>query len=218
MNKTSSVRIDTDRSTYELLRTGQNRSLVRIGLLLLGAFLLILLVVFLADGHSGILVVAAMVAVLAIIAAPLALLFYAGRRRQSRLYDQYFLCGPQKLIHVVRGKPQRAIPYTDIWLGNESLVLGKERLALYRGHGKHRSPLWSHADVQREIGARIPPEQNMATDIDLGRALMKQSPWLGLRILAARYAVALTVVLVLLLKAWNVIQHFWGVKLWQVMH
>lgn len=211
------VRIDTDRAALELQRAQQKRSMVRVGLIILPLLLIVGVLMTLAGGRFG----GAMVLTLSVMIAVIVLLVlavYLGRRKQDRLYDQHFLCGRDKLVHVVQGKPRRAWPYTDIWLGSESLVVGKERLPLYLGYGKMRIPFWSYADVQREIGARIPPQQNMANDIDLGRALMKKSPWLGLRIVAARYAVALTVILVLLLKAWNIIEHFWGVKLWQILH
>jgi hypothetical protein len=210
------VRIDTDRAALELQRAQQNRIAALAGVLLLGLVAAIGLILFFSGPHSTALVVifGSIVALVVV----LGLAFYASRRKQDRRYDQHFLCGPDKLVHVVQGKPRKAWPYASIWLGSESLVLGKERLSLYQGHGKQRIPFWSYADVQREIGARIPPGQNLANDIDLGRALMKQNLWLGLRVVAARYTVAIAVVLVLLLKAWNFIQHFWGVKLWQVMH
>lgn len=211
------LRIDTDRSALEAQRARQNHVLMRTGLLMLPLAAIIVLMLFLVPEPLAT-AVRLLAIMMLLLPALVVLMLYLGRRKQDRLYDQHFLCGPDKLVHVVQGKPRRAVPYTAIWLGTESLVFGKERMPLYTGVGQYRSALWAVSDVQREIGARIPATQNMASDLELGRELIKQDMMMGLRIVAARYALVIVVAGLVLLKAWNIIQHFWGVKLWQIMH
>lgn len=211
------ARIGTDRSALALARAQQNRQLLRAGLilgplLLLAGLALWLLLPPQATGPlPGLLG--------ALVALPLLVLLtlYSRRRQQDRLYDQHFICGPDKVIHIVRGKPMRALPYEAIWLGEDSLILGKQRLPLYVGHGARRSALWNIGDLHRELGTRIPHTQHLG-EIELARAMLAQGRLVGLRILSARFMIIITVLLVLLLKLWQLLPHSLIGQLWKFHH
>jgi hypothetical protein len=211
-----SVRIDTDKSRIEMQRLEQNRLLLKSGLIVIP--LLILLALFL--WFSGI-DLAGLTPVFFLIAALLVLtplLVYRGRRKQDRLFDQQLVCGPQKLVHIKQGKPVGATPYADIWLGSDTMLLKEKTFPLYIGLGKLRAPFWMVHDIQREIGKRIPPEQLFNTDHEMGRAMLGRNKTLGLRLIFARYAVAIAIALVLLLKLFQVLHHLHLDKLWKIFH
>lgn len=211
------ARIDTDRGALELARARQNRQLLRAGLilgpllLLAGLALWLLLPPQAAGPLPGLLG--------ALVALPLLVLLtlYSSRRQQDRLYDQHFICGPHKVIHVVRGKPVRALPYAAIWLGEDSLILGKQRLPLYVGHGARRNALWNIGDLHRELGTRIPHTQHLG-EIELARAMLAQGRLVGLQVLSARFMIIITVILVLLLKLWHLLPHSLIGQLWKFPH
>lgn len=210
------ARIGTDRSALELARAQQNRQLLRAGLilgplLLLAGLALWLLLPQATGPLPGLLG--------ALVALPLLVLLtvYSSRRQQDRLYDQHFICGSDKVVHVVRGKPVRALPYTAIWLGEDSLILGKQRLPLYIGHGTRRSALWNIGDLHRELGTRIPHTQLLG-EIELARAMLAQGRLVGLQVLSARFMIIITVILVLLLKLWHLLPHSLIGQLWKFPH
>jgi hypothetical protein len=213
--RTAAVRIDTDRDALAMARALQNRQLLRASLLLVPMLLLLPLVLWLLLPDTS----ALKFLVPLFLAVPLllGLALYSGRRQQDRLYDQHFLLGPDKLIHVVRGKPLRAVPYAAIWLGEESLILGKRRLPLYIGFGAQRSALWNIGDVQRELGARIPHTQHLG-EVELARAMLAQGRVVGLQVLSARFLIIIVVVLLVLLKLWNLLHHSLGWTLWEIFH
>lgn len=213
------ARIGTDRDALEVARALQNRQLLRAGLilgplLLAGLALWLLLPPETTRPLRGLLAALAALAVLPLVVL---LAVYTNRRRQDRLYDQHFICGPDKVIHVVRGKPVRALPYDAIWLGEDSLILGKQRLPLYVGYGAQRSALWNMGDLQRELGTRIPHTQHLG-EVELGRAMLAQGRLAGLQVLSARFMIIITVILVLLLKLWQLMPHSLIGQLWKFHH
>lgn len=207
------ARIDTDRAALAAARALQNMQLLRAGvisaplLLLLGGLLWWLMP---GAGRAALLPMFALLLALPLL---LALALYMGRRRQDRLYDQHLLCGPDKVVHVVAGKARRAAPYSEIWLGEDSLILGKQRLPLYMGLGVQRSAFWQLGELQRELGARIPHTQHL-NEIALGRTLLARGRLAGLSVLSGRFLVVILVVLVLLLKLWSLLPHGALTKLW----
>lgn len=215
-NPTSSVRINTDHHSLAAARAVQNRQLLKMGLVLVPLLLLLAGLMWLVgNGGAGAMAASGLV-VFVLLLIPL--MIYLGRRRQDRRYNQHFICGPKKLVHVVNDKPVKAITYEDIWLGDESLVLAGKRTALYLRNGRQKLPLWSVSDVQREISARIPDSQCFSSDFELGKALLRRGKLVGLSILAARFALVITIGLLFLLKLWNVVSHFWGWKIIDVFH
>lgn len=193
------ARIDTDRAALTRARALQNTQLARLGLVLVPLLL----------SGSGLLLWLApaamrapllpLLGLFALLPPLIGLALLLGRRRQDRLYDQHLLCGPDKLVHVVAGKPVRAVPYEDVWLGEDSLVLSARRLPLYIGVGRQRSALWQLGDLHRELGPRIPHHQQLG-EIALGRALIARGRTAGLSVLAGRFAVALAVLALVLAK------------------
>ncbi|MDQ8035885.1 MAG: hypothetical protein REI12_00570 [Pedobacter sp.] len=211
-----SIRIDTDRSGIEMQRAQQNRLLLKAGLVVIPLFLLIAAVI----GLSG-LQLRQLFPLLFFIAALLVLtplLVYMGRLRQDRLFDQHFICGPQKLVHVKQGKPLSATAYADIWLGSDTLLLKDKAIPLYIGMGKLRTPFWTVHDIQREIGKRLPPAQHFHSDHEMGKALLGKNSLLGLRLILARYAVVFAIIAVLLLKLMQVLHQLHLDTLWKIFH
>lgn len=212
------VRIETDRTALDLARTEQNRQLMKSALLLVPLLLIsgLALRFLMPDSASG----PANTLLVMLIALPciIAFLLYIGRRQQDRLYDQYLVCGPEKLVHVVGRKAVRATPYQDIWLGDETLILGKKRIALYQRRGRIRTALWTVADIQREIGSRIPGAQQLNSDYELGKMMLKQGRLIGLHVLSARFLLGIAIALLLLLKTWSVAHNLLPWKLWGIFH
>lgn len=193
------ARIDTDRAALARARALQNTQLARLGLILVPLLLSgsgLLLWLAPAAMRAPLLPLLGLFAILPLL---IGLAFLLGRRRQDRLYDQHLLCGPDKLVHVVAGKPVRAVPYEDVWLGEDSLVLSARRLPLYTGYGRQRSAFWQLCDLHRELGPRIPHHQQLG-EIALGRALLARGRAAGLSVLAGRFAVALAVLALVLAK------------------
>ncbi len=207
------ARIDTDRAALATARTLQNAQLLRAGviglplLLVLGGLLWWLMP---APGRAALVPLLVMLLLLPLL---LALALYSGRRQQDRRYDQHLLCGPDKVVHVVAGKALRAVPYSLVWLGEDSLILGKQRLPLYMGYGTRRSALWQLGELQRELGTRIPHTQHLG-EVALGRTLLARGQLAGLSVLSGRFLVIILVVLVLLLKLWSLLPHGAITKLW----
>ncbi|MCC2637750.1 MAG: hypothetical protein K0Q68_1469 [Moraxellaceae bacterium] len=211
------ARIGTDRGALEMARAQQNRQLLRAGLILVPLLLLAGLSLWLLLPAQAMAPLAGLLGALAVLPVLVLLTLYSSRRQQDRLYDQHFICGPDKVIHVVRGKPVRALPYEAIWLGEDSLILGKQRLPLYVGHGARRSALWNIGDLQRELGTRIPHTQHLG-EIELARAMLAQGRLVGLQVLSARFVIIITVILVLLLKLWQLLPHSLIGQLWKFHH
>ncbi len=215
----ANLRIDTDKSAVEMQRTQQNRALLRAGLILLPLLLLLAGMLWLGTskipglfGKAGI----PLLGLLVVFFIVIPLLVYLGRRRQDRLFNQHFICGPQKLVHVQNGKPVNATPYAAIMLGDETLLLNGKAHPLYIGHGKFRFPLWTVHDIQREIGSRIPASQHFASDITMGLALLRSRPLLGLRLVLARFMVVAVILLVLALKLFSTLEHLHIFTLWKI--
>lgn len=207
------ARIDTDRAALATARALHNTQLLRAGVI--GAPLLLLLCALMwwmlpAASRTAIQPVLIMLLTLPLL---LALGLYAGRRQQDRRYDQHLLCGPDKVVHVVAGKARRAVPYNEVWLGEDSLVIGKQRLPLHIGYGVQRSALWQLGDLQRELGTRIPHTQHLG-EIALGRTLLARGQLAGLSVLSGRFLVIILIVLVVLLKLWSLLPHGILTKLW----
>lgn len=211
------ARIGTDRGALELARTQQNRQLLRAGLILVPLLLATGLALWLLLPPQATAPLTGLLGAVAILPVLVLLTLYSSRRQQDRLYDQQFICGPEKVIHVVRGKPVRALPYTAIWLGEDSLILGKQRLPLYVGHGARRSALWNIGDLHRELGTRIPHTQRLG-EIELARAMLAQGRLVGLQVLSARFMIIITVILVLLLKLWHLLPHNLIGQIWKFQH
>lgn len=217
MEKALPCRIDTDKGALQLQRE-RGISFRRIGLLLGGLLLLpVLLLIALRNWNALFVYLIVLGFLLPVLLLP-ALLFWLARRRQDKQFDQHFICGPQKLVCVKNGKPVSATPYTDIWLGSDTLLLRDKPHPLYIGQGKSRIPLWLVHDVQREIGRRIPPTQFFASDYDMGRALLGRRPLLGLRLILARFTVVAVVLLVLGLKLFSFLDHLHVFSLWKIFH
>lgn len=210
-------RIDTDRDALAMARALQNRQLLRAGLLLVPMLLLLALTLWLLLPAEAARTLTPLLSLLLALPLLLGLALYAGRRQQARRYDQHLLLGPDKLIHVVRGKPVRAVPYSAVWLGEESLILDRQRLPLYLGYGAQRCALWNIGDMQRELGARVPPAQQLG-ELELARVMLAQKRLVGLRILSARFLIFLVIALLLLLKLWNVLHHSLGWRFWDLFH
>lgn len=216
----ASCRIDTDKGRVEMLRAQQNRLFLRIGLIVIPITLLFILLFWLlgngdANAMKGVML---FISIIVLVPMLLGMLVYLGRRKQDRLFDQHFVCGPQKLVHVKNGKAVAATPYADIWLGSDTLLLKGKSYPLYMGYGKLRSPFWMIHDVQREIGRRIPTSQFFASDYEMGRALLGKKPMLGLRLILARFAVIGVIGLVLVLKLISVLDHLHVFNLWKIFH
>lgn len=193
------ARIDTDRDALAAARAWQGRQLKIASLLVLPllAALGALLYLHLPGGPSG--PARYLPALLLVPPLLVALALMAGRRQQDRLYDQHLLCGSDKLIHVVAGKPVRAVAYEAVWLGEESLVLGARRLPLYLGQGPRRCALWKREDLERELTGRIPAAQRLG-ETALGRALLARGQLVGLQVLAARFLVIIVILVIALLQ------------------
>lgn len=193
------VRIDTDRTALATARQLQNAQLLRLALIVVPLLLLMGGLLFWLTPSSGRDAFLPLLAMPLVLPLFLYLLVVVTRRQQDRLYDQHLLCGPAKVVLVVAGKPVLAVPYAEIWLGEESLVLGKRRLPLYHGHGPRRSAFWQLGELHRELGARIPHDQHLG-ELALGRALLARGSAAGLAVLWGRLAVVVAVVAVVLAK------------------
>jgi hypothetical protein len=193
------ARIETDRAALAAARALQNRQLVRLALIMVPLLLLTAAVVLWMSPPRWRDAMLPLLAGLTAIPVLLYLLVFLTRRQQDRLYDQQLLCGPDKVVHVVAGKPVRAVRYEDIWLGEDSLVLGARRLPLYTGYGPQRSAFWQLGELHRELGPRIPHEQHLG-EVALGRALVARGRVAGLSVLAGRFAIAIAVVTLILVK------------------
>lgn len=199
------VRIDTDRDALATARTQQNRQLLRAGVVLVPLLLLPLPVLYatLPVARPWLPSLAGVALALPLLVA---LLVYAGRRGQDRHYDQHLICGPDRLVHVVGGKPRQALPYSEVWLGEDSLVLGRRRLPLQLGRGPQRCALWNAGELHRALGPRLPAAQRLG-ELALARALLARGRLAGLQVLAARFALALAVILALMIKLWQLLPH-----------
>lgn len=218
MEKAVPCRIDTEKDRLLLQREQLSQSLRRIGLLLSVLILLPLLVLIAFRNWTAVFVIVIVLALLGLFLLLPGLLFWLARRRQDKQFDQHFICGPLKLVHVKNGKPVSATPYSDIWLGSDTLLLRGKTYPLYIGYGKNRTPFWTVHDVQREIGRRIPPAQFFASDYEMGRALLGRRPLLGLRLILARFTVVAVVLLVLGLKLFSFLEHLHVFSLWKIFH
>lgn len=210
------VRIDTDKSRIDMQRLEQNRLLLKSGLIVVPLFMLMAIFLWFSGIDLAGLTPIFFFIVALLILAPL--LVYIGRRKQDRLFDQQLICGPHKLVHIRQGKPVGATPYADIWLGSDTMLLKGKAFPLYTGLGKLRTPFWMVHDIQREIGKRIPTGQLFNTDHEMGRAMLGSKPILGLRLILARYAVAIAIAVVLLTKLFQVLHHLHVDKLWKIFH
>lgn len=214
----NSVRIDTDSSGFLAQRQQQNAQLLKVGLIALPiALIFVALFWFLGPQNEGAIKGIGLFSGI-IFGIPLLiyLINYLGARHHERLFDQHFICGPQKLVHIKQGKPVSATPYEKILLGDATLVLDKQRLPLYLGKGTRRKALWLMHDIQREIGSRIPPEQHFSTDLDMVRAVWKQQPGLAMNVLAAQFALAIVVIALVLLKILSLLDHLHLFTLWKI--
>ncbi|MDP2227029.1 MAG: hypothetical protein Q8J78_06095 [Moraxellaceae bacterium] len=206
------TRIEPDISALEAAFSEQNRLMLRAGMIVIPLTLLMFGIMWLVLGSESSQAFRIILPILAILFfIPLFLLLQ--RRQQRRQFDQHFICGQRKLVHVIASKPRKAIAYEDIWLGDNTLVLGSKLIPLYRGHGRHRHRFWPVSDIQREVGQRIPLTQTFDNDFLLGRALLRHQPLLGLRLIMARFAVGIAIGIVLLLKLAEVVSHFGLLKL-----
>lgn len=216
----SPPRIDTDRGQLEISRLQQNQSFIKTGLIIVPLLAIGFLFIWWSSSSNPKLMSAMLPTLFSIsgilVLVPLFLLL--GRRKQDRLFDQHFVCGPQKLVHVRNGKAVTATPYADIWLGSDTLLLKGKSYPLYMGYGKRRSPFWMIHDVQREISRRIPPSQLFASDYEMGRSLLGKKPLLGLRLILARFTVIAVIGLVLVLKLISVLDHLHVFNLWKIFH
>lgn len=194
------ARIDTDRVALEAARAAQVRHLKLASWIILPLLLGLgaLLYFYLPGGATG--QARYIPALLLVPPLLIALALLAGRRQQDRLYDQHLLCGPDKLIHVVAGKPVRAVPYAAIWLGEDSLILDTRRLPLRIGQ---RSALWKRDDIERELAGRIPPQQRLG-EVALGRALLARGQLVGVEVLAARFLVIIVLLVIALTQFWPI--------------
>ncbi len=211
-------RIDTQMDAVLVQRQQQNARLLRIGLIVIPVALIFAALFWFMGGQGagarkGMLFFFSLVAGLPVL---LGLTVYLGRRQQDRLFDQHFICGPHKLVHMKQSKPVSATPYEKIWLGDETLLLNGKRHPLYIGQGKLRFPLWSVHDIQREVGNRIPDSQHFSSDFEMGRALLFSRPALGLRLILARFAFIGLILLALALKLFSLLDHLHVFTLWKI--
>lgn len=193
------ARIDTDRNALAATRALQDRQLGRLALiggpLLLGGVGLLLWLAP-APMRDTMLPLLMPIVVLPLL---LYLVLRLSRRQQDRRYDQHLLCGPAKVVLVVAGKPVLAVPYEQVWLGEDSLVLGTRRLPLYLGYGVQRSAFWQLGELHRELGARIPHDQHLG-ELALGRTLLARGRAAGVAVLWGRFAVVLALAALVLAK------------------
>lgn len=204
--------ITPDSSAFEAKTMMQNHYLQRAGLLAIPLMLLSFGMVWWLLGSRITMVLPHMLLMIGLLLI-IPLLIFLGRRHQQRLLDQALVCGPQKLVHVVAGKPRRATSYGYIWLGENVLVMDHQLHTLSQGHGLYRQRLWPMHDIQREIGMRLPPTHVFDTDLALAMALLRLRPLLALRVFGARFGVAIALGLFLLLKIAEVASHFGLFKL-----
>jgi hypothetical protein len=214
------MQIETNKGRVEALRLQQNSLLMRLGLIIIPVALLFSLAFwFLGDGSdNAVKGIVLFLSIILLIPLMLGLIIYLSRRQQDRFFDQHFICGPKKLVHVKNGKAVAATPYTDIWLSSDTLLLKGISFPLYLGYGKRRAPFWILHDIQREIGSRIPSSQFFSSDYEMGRALLGKKPLLGLRLILARFAVIGVMILALVFKLIGVLDHLHVFNLWKIFH
>lgn len=110
---------------------------------------------------------------------------------RGRPVDQLLLLGPDKLVHLVAGRPVRAAAYRDLRMNDRSLQIGRYRLPLVAGRGSARRALWPVDTLRQAIVAR------------LGGPLPEPMPSRRPGLATVMAGAALLLLLVLLLQLWH---------------
>ncbi len=184
-----------------------NESAKRVLIAVTAVLLLMAISFFLLDLPPLLILLPAIAALLfPVLAISLRRLNQAATRR---LIDQELICGPQKLVWKRQGKAVCAVPYKEVMLGGDTLVLGRHALPLYLKLPGQRLAIWPAFELQRELSARLQPEQMVHDDTQLLRALLRYRHPYALVLLLKFIGLPLLVIVILAAK---LLKYDW---LWQ---
>lgn len=127
--------------------------------------LLPLAILWLATGFSG--TVQALLAITLLLAGLIAWTSRSGAKRFSRHYDQSLVVTRKGLVQVVAGKPKRILPYDNMWLGPDRLVIGRKDMPFRMKSMAREFSLWPSADMQRLLSPHIAPEKQFSSDNEM---------------------------------------------------
>lgn len=127
--------------------------------------LLPLVILWLATGFSG--TVQALLAITLLLAGLIVWTSRSGAKRFSRHYDQSLVVTRKGLVQVVAGKPKRILPYDNMWLGPDRLVIGRKDMPFRMKSMAREFSLWPSADMQRLLSPHIAPEKQFSSDNEM---------------------------------------------------